>query len=181
MIKAIIFLIAAYLVARCYLRRLPKAEVNTIIAIVLLGSFAAIGFGIELWPFSHYPMFAGVQTERETRFRLYGVTDERQPREVPLLNEYLYPFAEVTLVFSFNRFSRTGNEASMQRAARDCLRRYERRRLAGLHDGPPLKSVRLYEAIWRFEKWTGDRDTPLEKRLILEVSLAPSNRRDFNE
>jgi hypothetical protein len=52
---------------------------------------------------------------------------------------------------------------------RDCLTRYESRRVAGEHHGPLLRAVRLYEMQWTLVDDASNVDRPSSRRLVAEV------------
>ena len=54
-------------------------------------------------------------------------------------------------------------------ALRDLLRRYEERRRAGQHDGPPLRGLRLYRLQWQLDLWGRNRDQPNQRDLLFEL------------
>lgn len=104
----------------------------------------------EHWPFSQYPMYSLMPRTEGVLRRLYGVEAGGSGREIPLWDdEFVDPFDNSRLWFSWNRL-----DASPQRerllpiALRDCLDRYEARRVQGLHAGPRLEAVRLYRLRW---------------------------------
>ncbi len=38
-----------------------------------------------------------------------------------------------------------------------------------MHDGPPLRGLRLYRLQWQLHPWARNRDRPQVKRLLYEV------------
>lgn len=124
----------------------------------------------EHWPFSHYPMFSGVRQEPYTeQLRLYGLP--AGGGEIALPAAYLQPFDPARLHMAFRKMMRRPDApAFLQRALQDCLARYEARRLAGHHDGPALRGLRLYQLRWRLEADAGNRDRPEHRRLVAEVA-----------
>ena len=47
--------------------------------------------------------------------------------------------------------------------------RYEHRREAGLHDGPHLRTLRLYQVDWELEPYAANIDRPIDRELLVEV------------
>jgi len=57
----------------------------------------------------------------------------------------------------------------LNEALLDSLKRYEKLRLAGLHDGPPLQGMRLYRTERQLSTQTENADQPDHRELIAEV------------
>src|SRR5215218_1861994 len=116
--------------------------------LLIIGSLFSIIFDEEFWPFSPYPMYAKVQLEPSvsvSEMQLYGVTQEAPHREVPMRNSiresaYIEPFDPGRLRAALSRIESTPDPEKRSRllneALLDSLKRYEKLRLAGLHDGP---------------------------------------------
>jgi hypothetical protein len=51
----------------------------------------------------------------------------------------------------------------------EVLTRYEKLRLAGLHDGPPLQGIRLYQLQWTINTRADNIDQPSSKELVAEA------------
>jgi hypothetical protein len=124
----------------------------------------------EHFPFSNYPMFSTVHRTPTLRwYRLFGVTTDG--REVALLNySQLWPLDQSRLPLGLRRIHQEpGNETRLKEALSDILRRYERRRAAGEHDGPPVRGLRLYEIGWDLEPYAANLGQPGSRELIAEV------------
>src|SRR5215217_2102994 len=124
----------------------------------------------EHWPFSNYPMFSTVHRSRVLNwFRLYGVTDDN--REVPVVKyAYLWPLDQSRLPLGLRRvYRREGNGPRLREAVQDALARYERRRENGQHNGPHLRSLRLYQVQWELEPYAANIDRPKDRELLVEV------------
>ena len=152
---------------------------------LVIGSLFSIVLDEEFWPFSPYPMYAKVQREPSvSELKIYGVTQEAPHREVPVRDSvhdsaYIHPFDQGRLRMALNRMEsrRDPDERSrlLNEALLDSLQRYEKLRLAGLHDGPPLQGMRLY--LYRTERQlerqrnaqTENADRPDNPELIAEV------------
>jgi hypothetical protein len=161
--------------------RLPsiarRAVIYATLAVILGGAIYAIvidaPYADEPWPFSAYPMYSELRRNRAVeRHRLFGVTREEPAREIPLVDPvFLYPLEHSRFYFTLGRLERRGDgRRSLETAMRDTLERYEARRRAGLHDGPPLRGIRLYELRWRLDPLARNRDTPDQRRILFEVS-----------
>jgi hypothetical protein len=124
----------------------------------------------EHFPFSNYPMFSTVHRAPVLRwYRLFGVTPDGQ--EVALLrHSHLWPLDQSRLPLGLRRIhQQLGSKARLKEALADILRRYERRRAAGNHDGPAVRAVRLYELAWDLEPYAANLDRPASRELIAEV------------
>ena len=154
------------------------------LVLVHVGLFALVGgsafdmlTGREHWPFSPYAMFSEVKRDTTTtRLYLYGIPEGASGEEVPLIDEaFLRPFSTIQLHTALRktqyRFHRLHGDSLLRVAVRDCARRYERRRRAGRHDGPPLERIRLYALHWRLEPYARNAARPDRRELILDVDL----------
>jgi len=152
---------------------------HTVIAVVAGGGLLAIAADAERWPFSPYPMYSWLRPASYSTPVLFGVTAEAPEREVALFAKaYLHPFNAAGLRDSFSiqlRRNAARPEAARQ-ALLDCLRRYERRRRAGLHDGPPLRGMRLYRLTWALLPRASNFERPEGKEFLLEAGRPPERR-----
>lgn len=125
----------------------------------------------EHWPFSQYPMFSMVATQRSfTMLRMYGVSEREPLSEFPLeKNEYLEPFDNSRMP---DALSRAIAEHQLIPALEDCLKRYEALRTSGIHHGPVLRGLRLYRVTWTAGERAGNVDTPDDKELLGEITNA---------
>jgi hypothetical protein len=149
------------------------AFIHLLISVILFGSLYDIATQQEHWPFSDYPMFSNVHRESVLEWpRLYGVRTDGS--ELALLDhQYLAPLDQSRLPLGLRRIYREeGSGPRLQDAIADCLRRYERRRVAGKHDGPPLRALRLYLVSWNLEPYAANLDRPNSRQLIGQVTLA---------
>lgn len=110
----------------------------------------------EHWPFSRYAMFSRAEIgggRSRTRLVVYGVRADGG--ELPLVAPaYLAPFDAHRLDLTLANLSGVQPEGKrdilparperLRPALADLLRRYEARRQAGRHGGPPLVGLRLY-------------------------------------
>ena len=146
---------------------------------VILGSAYDIVTKQEHWPFSDYPMFAAIHRRAVLEWpRLFGVTADGA--EVALLDhDYLYPLDQSRLPIGLRQIYRSqGNAPRIHAALEDCLERYERRRIDGEHDGPPLRGIRLYIVSWDIQPYARNLDEPRSRQLIAEATRAPDPRLD---
>jgi hypothetical protein len=153
----------------------PQREkrVRWLLAGILGASLFDIVADREDWPFSNYPMYSDSAVDLHFATELvYGVVDDGSDTEIPLLGDaYLAPFDNSRLIMAFKIMATERRERSIPvRALADVLRRYESRRRAHLHDGPPLKTVRLYRVEWELDPWKETSDVPDRRTLILESS-----------
>ena len=145
------------------------------ISTVVGGSIHDIATDREHWPFSPYPMFSTVEREpRLERLRVVGVTREGLPREIPLLDRPLIePFDQCRLSTAFARtYNNPARRHLTEEMLRDLLERYERRRDAGEHQGPPLSSVRLYRMQWALDPNAANVNEPDRRERLSEVPAA---------
>lgn len=147
------------------------AFIHVLIAGVIGASSYDIVTGQDHWPFSSYPMFAGVHRTQLFEWpRLFGVTPDG--REVPLLgDDLLWPFDQSRLPLGLRTMYRSqGSGPRMSAALQDCLVRYEQRRRAGRHHGPALTGVRLYFLTWPLDPYGANLERPTRRTLVAEVA-----------
>lgn len=116
---------------------------------VIVGSSYDIATRQDHWPFSDYLMFSGIHRRTVLEWpRLFGVTAVGS--EIALVSHDL---DRSRLPIGLRHLHATEQDQQRVHAAlEDCLERYERRRIAGEHDGPPLRGIRLIgEASVRLE------------------------------
>ena len=137
------------------------------------GHFYCLLTGVrDRWPFSRYAMYTKSRdSEQAQQYVLVGVTAD-SGREVAIYLEwdYLRPLYRSNLHGTFNRMTRQpDSQPLLMRAAQDCLWRYERRREAGLHSGPPLGAMRIYHYTWRYAQADPITRAPTSRRLVAEA------------
>jgi hypothetical protein len=142
--------------------------VYVLAAVILGGSAFDWLTDTEHWPFSQYPMFSWVDTQKSfTMLRLYGVTARQPLSEFPLdKNEYLEPFDNSRMP---NALNLALHERRVTPALEDCLRRYEALRVSGVHNGPQLRALRLYRVTWTVDWRASNMNAPDHKELLGEV------------
>ena len=152
--------------------RTRRMFAHVLITGVILGSAYDIATRQEHWPFSDYPMFSAIHRAAVLEWpRLFGVTADGS--EIALVShEYLWPLDQSRLPIGLRHIYATERNATRLHAAlEDCLERYERRRIAGEHDGPALRGIRLYVVAWDIEPYARNLDQPRSRQLIGEASL----------
>ncbi|HEX7118969.1 MAG TPA: hypothetical protein VF212_09285 [Longimicrobiales bacterium] len=154
--------------------------VNAALLFVILGSLYDIARFREHWPFSPYWMYSHARVARTIdAAQLYGVAGDGSGREILLSDpRYIYPFDVTKLRVALERMAADPAGAERLRSAlADCLARYELLRRAGVHDGPPLRGVRLYRSEWMLDPWARNASRPDRRELIAEV-LDPASGKD---
>lgn len=144
--------------------------VHGVIVILLLGHAYDIARQQEHWPFSNYPMWARLSTEWHVRgVAPVGLTDDSPPEEVDLMNEaYFAPMPLQYQRLKFRAVARGRRVGERDKVLGDYLRHYEKRRAAGLHDGPPLVGIRLYERYWTMSYRATNAAAPDRTTLLYE-------------
>jgi hypothetical protein len=151
--------------------------IDILMGVILAGSLFNIIMDTEHWPFSNYPMYSVEAKSRSlTTFRLYGVTEKQSLREFPLIQfQYTQPFDNSRLSTAFASiyfYQYPGRARDLHDAVQNCFQRYEARRQAGRHNGPPLQAMRLYQVDWVLDPWARNVDRPDSKQLVVEVTRA---------
>lgn len=131
---------------------------------------------IDQWPLSYFGMYAGIQPARVTWHVPYGITPDG--REVRLQDDaHWEPMGPSRLSLCLRRLTqRTGGpgnsrgqaNAHVNRAVGALLAIYEANRKSGMHDGPPLAGLRLYEVTWRLDPRLANLDAPDRRELVSE-------------
>lgn len=144
---------------------------TTVISIIIAGQAYDIERARENWPFSNYPMFSRLPEQRDfSRFVLIGIPANRAPVDLGK-PEYCAPMPPFHVRIAMDAASRSRKDpvAAMQAVARDYLRQYEARRKAGLHDGPPLRGIQVYQLNWDdVDSWAASARTPDSQTLIFD-------------
>jgi GT2 family glycosyltransferase len=152
------------------LRRLVLAA--TLITATAFGSLYDIATDREHWPFSPYAMFSYAEQQPTLRvLRLFGVTGDTPSAEFPLLDSrFIQPFDQCRLATALaGTYYNVARRPSIPVMLGDVLERYERLRLAGLHDGPPLQAIRLYELEWTLDPHAANLSSPDRRQQLAEV------------
>jgi hypothetical protein len=143
--------------------------VNGFIAGIIGLQFLEVARQGEHWPYAQYAMYASEHGGNITWYRVYGVTPTG---EFPLdRDEYFPPFDPQRLSYAFA--PRPPRRDLVVPPTPELLqvvgRLYERARLAGRHDGPPLTGLRAYKLTWQLDRTLANRDRP-EQELLGEVA-----------
>ena len=153
--------------------KLRVLSVNVLIGVLACASLLCVALQTEYWPFSNYPMYAGLAPPSTQLYRVVGVVDGDPPVEVPL------PSPNESGIFVGSRFRRglgllvaQSDRGALDDLLRAMARRYEERRRsdAGL---PTLLAVRVYKDRW---ETAPDEELPLRKvghDLVAEIAPGP--------
>ncbi len=147
---------------------------HAIIAVLVGSSIYHALADRERWPFCSYKMFCESRAERTlTWLWVFGVTDEAQPREIPLLSsDYIAPMDQSRLSRSLWRIQQQpDHQARFEGALANTLARYDARRRAGKHHGPALQGARLYELYWTLDPHAANVDHPDRRTLLAEIAM----------
>jgi hypothetical protein len=122
------------------------------------GSLLSIGTGVEVWPFSPYPMYQGTQEPTTSQARVVIVTE--QGESDLRHSRWLAPFDPVRLRAALERLNqRKDRAAALRSVAAFALERYNSLR----HRPMPANAaigVRIYRAKWVLEPWARNRNHP---------------------
>lgn len=139
------------------------ATVSAVIAILVGTQLLDIALQIDHWPFSYYPMYAGMQSNTMWSFRVAGVTRDREWWLVP--EKQLRPFDSGRIAYGFRNLLLDNSEAAVGPILQNMYKIYEAGRRSGAHGGPPLQALRLYRLQWRLDPSLSNKDTPAIQRL----------------
>lgn len=125
-----------------------RGKAYCVIAIVVLGQLTAIALQRELWPFSHYPMYSGLQADWTFESqRLYGVLEGGE--EIPLeTGSYFQPYEayDISEVLA----KATPDREKLDRELHSFLSWYQHGE--AVHGGPKLRSLRAYRVLYLLSK-----------------------------
>ena len=135
----------------------------------------------DIWPFSHYQMYAGVRAETWTHLEIAGIPEGSKAEEVALPAEGVHPPRTVRVMHGVNRLLR---EAQLDETKRERLDRALRgiavlynRELPSTRAGlPRLQGIRIYEQKWTREpnKTGAAAWTQLERVKVAEALIESS-------
>lgn len=139
-----------------------------IVALLVLPHLMEIVRQTEHWPYSNYPMWSRVSREwHERQIVPMGVHADDPETEVRLTDPAY--FAPMPVYYQRLNFSKAAGRPKVRDGVlADYLTTYERRRAAGLHRGPPLAGVRLYEHYWTMDRHASNAKTPDRRTLVYE-------------
>ncbi|HEX5102378.1 MAG TPA: hypothetical protein VFV87_01110, partial [Pirellulaceae bacterium] len=168
-----------------------KRLIAAFIAALMIAHGVAIAARIDQWPLSNYAMFAQRKESTVTWLVLMGVTEcgEEFRLDDP---SYWHPYSSAKLAHCLRDAKRQDSRRqetqrpAIQRqgatlssagqpkppvlpaAVKSLLEHYESRRQAGLHAGPPLAGLRLYECQWHLDPRLANVNRPDRQELIYE-------------
>ena len=136
-------------------------------------SLLEIASGKEHWPFCSYQMYSHVNEEKSiTRLRLFGLPAKKAASEFPIYDfKYLRPFDSSRLARALLKIQeKPEHDRLFQKALRNVFERYEAMRQKGMHRGPELQRIRLYELHWEIRPGRENSETPARVTRIAEYS-----------
>lgn len=146
----------------------------TVVVVALMGMTAfTMRTGREHWPFSSYPMFAKTRTEaRVDHIALVAVPADGSDVFPLFRNDQVAPFGWYRQRRAFQRMlDGAGGVSAAEEGLRNLLARYEAGRLAGQHDGLPLRAIRMYRVDYHIDPHAADLLHDVDRRLIAEVAI----------
>ncbi len=148
-----------------------------VIALVVVPSLYCLVTDREYWPYSPYPMYSAVAGGARNQVVVYAVPAASGEPEFRLAQgAQIHPFDRQRLDRASRRVMRAaerdGELDRLDAALNDLHARYEARRVAGLHDGPPIRAVRIYQQLWDdVDPRIIPPPPPDERRLVGESGL----------
>jgi hypothetical protein len=147
-----------------------RGKAYCVIAIVVLGQLTAVALQRELWPFSHYPMYSGLQADWTFEsHRLYGVLEGGE--EIPLeTGSYFEPYEAYSISEVLAKAA--PDREKLERELDSFLSWYENREAA--HGGPKLRSLRAYRVRYSLSKELDPRKrlrSPVLSRTVIAETV----------
>jgi hypothetical protein len=109
----------------------------------------------EHWPFSYYPMYGRVQKKRQLKVpALYGKMQQgKRAKGQRITRSYVPQLSEARIRnILIAAWGRDGSARTAHRSVaailHDYIKLYESRRIAGLHDGPPMVEAQFVVITW---------------------------------
>lgn len=147
-----------------------RSVLSAFFALLILGHGYEIAARSEHWPFSNYPMYAGLASDRVSRKVIVGVLPDG--REIPLeINRDLSPFDNTRFYSAMHRVSAERGPAAYAHALKQLLLRYEQLRVRGDHQGPAIVALRAYEMRWPVLPGASNKDHPSSRKRLVEARL----------
>lgn len=148
--------------------------VFALIAFIAFGHLYDIVKAKEHWPFSYYPMYARVEKPGvQQLLALYGKLRYPDGRTIDWLtsSRYVPPLNEGRLrVILMAAWRGADREKKAKQVMRDYMRVYESRRIAGLHNGPPMEEIYLYDVTWKLRPDGNRQSKPSKAKQLLKLS-----------
>jgi hypothetical protein len=157
---------------------LRRRFVGWFIGLLLGAHVIAIVRKFDDWPISCYPMFSGIQDAQYRLTTLHGVSADG--REF-LLDESQFwkPMRLVEIHSALRQNARRDRklrkkdpaaDSKTQQAVQALFGLYEQNRAAGLHVGPRLVALRLYNTTWELDPHLRNLDSPIAQELVHEAA-----------
>lgn len=139
------------------------------VAVVLTVIVGWHGFAViaqqDHWPFSNYPMYSKLQTERQfSNVRIVAFTDESPPRRMVERSTHLR-----TLIARLAR-REIPDPARVARTIREHFSKYDQRDDKDL-GGARIAEVRIYRQTWMLRPDASNRDQPDQNELVARVPI----------
>jgi len=158
-----------------------KRLVLTLIAALLAAHLVAIAGRIDHWPLSNYDMFAARKSSTVSCLVLMGVTGRGE--EFRLQDPRFWkPYSPAKLGHCLRDARRLDQRRARQSrgerpptsnlpaVVQSLLDHYEARRRDGLHAGPQLAGLRLYDCQWRLDPSLSNLQRPDRRELVCEYA-----------
>lgn len=137
---------------------------------MVAGSVYAVIDAKEAWPFAHYSMYVSAEKAETVTFpQVDGILADGSRRRLSIREE-LAPFDPSRLKAFVQRTGKGKKGVERQHEALErLLETYEQRRRAGLHSGPPLIGIELYDATWVLLPDASNKDQPTSRTLLARL------------
>ena len=136
--------------------------------IILLGQTVDVLISREHWPFSHFPMYTGIQTQDYFRYRVDGVLEDGSDVS---LTQYFVPLSPGKIQAVVANYGRRDPEEHVRRCAKEYFDWYCRSRELGRHEGPEIKAARIYRLDWVLQEDGANIESP-KKTLMAQFPFS---------
>jgi len=136
--------------------------VSALAALLVFGHAYDVFTKDEHWPMSSYPMYADMLTTPTFRLvRLFAVTSESPPREIPIEQGWMR-----------NNLNRILRRADADVQMRKAITAYGRAN-GWSRDGQPVLAYRVYEQHWALDADADSDRAPDSTKLVFELHRPP--------
>lgn len=155
---------------------LEKTATRSRVPFYVLGGFILFGQVVDIliarehWPFSHFPMYTGIQKEEYQRNRPEGILPDGS--EISLV-DYFVPLSPGKVSNVIVSYGSHDPDKHNQRCAEEYYKWYVRSRELGRHDGPEILGVRVYELQWTINENADNIDSP--NKVLLGEHMGSNN------
>lgn len=153
-----------------------------VLLVIVLGSLLSYWKQTNMFPFDTYSMYSYLHTEDFQYPRMYGLPQDDgnsdTATEIDISDQKFWGFQMhigrkvIATTRLLNRYGADSEDAKIAMAFLRDL--YNRRQQAALHDGPPIRQLRMYKLAWKLRSDLSTVDSPYQRMLMAESPVVES-------